>query len=417
MYKLILALGIFILQGISLTVYAQETNCDQLQSVQNVLSCALQNHPDIRQSQIGLEQGKSLQGIARQRPNPELSSQDVIGNSSTNGNLSYMEFNLSQTLELGGKRKARIQNAKAETNQRKVQLLATREQVYIKTLLSLYRIQQIQTELGVLKDSLKSFDRIEKQYRARSALNPEQKASLSIFEIASSDYQLRKAPLEAELDREKRSLEFTLGRPFNPRPELLPKSQRNWPKIEEKRLLSPASGSEIESARAELNLAKSKHKVAQSNAWPDLKAGPTFLRQPEGASNYYNAYGVNFTLPLPLFNRNQAGKNFATQELSKIQVLNEATEKESRNQREYFFKRYQGSVRAIQSQLSPSDLNKKHNEIESLFDQGLLPGTFVIEIHRQIVDFTKSRNEQELAAIESLAHFYALEGRLFEEKL
>lgn len=47
----------------------------------------------------------------------------------------------------------------------------------------------------------------------------------------------------------------------------------------------------------------------------------------------------------------------------------------------------------------------------------LLPGTLVVEIHRQVVDFTKSQNEQELATIESLVRCYAFQGPLFEENL
>ena len=63
------------------------------------------------------------------------------------------------------------------------------------------------------------------------------------------------------------------------------------------------------------------------------------------------------------------------------------------------------------------EINRKHKEIENLFDRGLISVSLLIEAHRQLIDFTKSKNDQELNAIEALARTYALDGRLFQEPL
>jgi hypothetical protein len=57
-------------------------------------------------------------------------------------------------------------------------------------------------------------------------------------------------------------------------------------------------------------------------------------------------------------------------------------------------------------------LSKKRKEIETLFNQGLLSGRVVVEIHRQISDFVKTQNEQELSAIIALIRYHALDGKL-----
>ena len=118
----VLILGLIFLQW-ALPVHAGTVDCDRLRSVQDVLSCALENHPEVRQAQIGLEQGKSLYGIASQRPNPELGSKTVFGSSPGNASYLYTELNLAHTMELGGKRGARLEKARSESTERGAKLL------------------------------------------------------------------------------------------------------------------------------------------------------------------------------------------------------------------------------------------------------------------------------------------------------
>lgn len=393
-----------------------DVNCDDLKNVQDVLTCALKSHPDSKIADASLEQGQTLEEVAGQRPNPELNSQAVLGNSPESGQFSYVEFNLAHSFELGGKRGSRIAGAQAELEQRRASALGTREQVYISTLLSLYRVRQLQSELEVLQGALDSFEKIEKQYRARPTLSPEQTASLRIFEVAAGDYQLRLAPLQAALDKELRALELALGKPFIPRPAVLPEQRKTWPKLSESELTQTITGSQVQLSLSNLRYAQAQLDLAQANSWPDLRIGPTFQNQNQGVSSF-NAIGLNFTILLPVLNANGAGRAYAYQGLNKAELGLQAVKKEAQDQREYFFRRYQGAVRALETSISPRELDKKHDEVEKLFYRGLLAGSLMIEIHRQILDYTKSQNEQELAAIESLARLYAYQGRLFEEKL
>ncbi|MBC7690250.1 MAG: TolC family protein [Methylotenera sp.] len=386
-----------------------------MKNVQDVLSCALKVHPESRLAESSLKQGESLEEVASQRPNPELNSQAVVGTTRAGTQFSYLELNLAHNFELGGKRGARIERAQAELEQRKASALGAQEQVYTGTLLALYRIRQIQSELEVLKIALTSATRIQKQYHSRPRLNPEQTASLRILEISEGDYKLRSAPLEADLDRQLRVLELALGKPFEPRPELLPARKKSWPVVSESKTSEPVVGSQVQSASAELKLAQAQMGVAQSSAWPDFKIGPTFETQNQGLSSF-RAIGFNLSLPLPIYHLNGAGKAFANQGMSRAELGLDATRREAQYQRDYYLKRYQGAVKALTTTLASGDLFKKHNEVERLFDRGLLPGTLMVELHRQMIDFTKSQNEQEIAAVESLARLRAYQGTLFKEQ-
>jgi outer membrane protein TolC len=385
-------------------------NCDALRNLENILTCALVHHPEIQTAEISVQQGSALKDAASTWLNPDFSSQVVFGRTASQ-QMTFVEFNITQPIELGGKLGARKQFAESQTSQRLAEQLGIQEKVFIKTLTTLFHIRQLQDLLRVLDDALDSFEGISKKYRARPILNPEQRASLSLFEIAANDYALRKSPLQAELDRDLRFIEYALGHHFDPRPDLLPKTKSNWPKINTAQIdQQSVENAQVHLAQAELKLAQARQTLAQSLAWPDLRIGPTFLRQPASATNYFNAYGFNLQFPLPVLNRNTAGKAYAEQDIRKNQIRKQAIEKENRDERAFHLTRYESAVSAL-TKVKPN-VTQKHDDIEKLFNQGLLSGTFVTEVHRQVFDFTKSRNELELAAVESLAYIYAFNGDL-----
>lgn len=391
--------------------------CDRLVGPQDVIQCALENHPDIVQAQATLAQSDSLEGIAKQRPNPELSTKLVYGNSSGD-TLINAEANLAHVFELGDKRSARIEKTEAERKGVAAQVLSVQEQVYLDTLLALYRISQIFSELDAVQDALETFLRIRNQYLLRPKLSPEQQASLRIFEIALGDYALKKVPLEVDLDRLKREIEFSIGREFQLTRALLPKRKEKWPTLLISELRQPPGGSHIESFRATLWVSQADLSVAQSNSWPDIRFGPSISKNTQGPFTY-TAYGVNLSLTLPLFHLNGAQRSHAQLGIEKAERNLSAHQKETADQREHLFYKYQQTTQALQSSWvsTQTQMVQKHREVESLFRRGLLPGPLLIELHRQALDFKKIQSEQELAAIDALARFYAIQGRLLGEKI
>lgn len=389
--------------------------CDALRNYTAVIQCALENHPDIREGNVALTQSESLGEVAKQRPNPELASRVVVGESA-NTSILNTTLDLAHTIELGGKRDSRIEKAQAQQKQTQANVLAVKEQVYISTLVSLYRLRQIELELTALDDALETFNRIRKQYKARPKLNPEQQASLRIFQTAAADYLLRRDSLKTESDQHKRTIEYATGKYFSGSTELLPSSKENWPTLQESDLKRSPQGSRIQSAQADLSVAQADLSLAQAQSWPDLKIGPSAERQTQGPFTYY-AFGANLSLPIPLFHSNQAGRAYARQGIEKSEIALSANAREVMDQKEFFFKKYESAVKALKNSMSLQEANSNHEEVEKIFNRGLLPGTLLIEVHRQVLDFTKNRNEHELSAIEALARFYALQGKLLEEKL
>jgi cobalt-zinc-cadmium efflux system outer membrane protein len=383
--------------------------CKDLSSIKGVLECALERHPIVRDASLIKDEATATVGVARQIPNPEVNNQTIWGGE-RNGRF-YTELNFAHTIELGGKRSARIKRAEAEVQSGEATKVEARETVYLGTLVALYRLRQIQEELAAIDDALKTFARISKQYRSRPKLTPEQSASLRIFEIAEREYRLKRAPLEAEIDMRNRDLELAVGRQLETRPSLSPPHRRVWPALPG---VTDQGGAKLKAARAVLQKTTAEVDVARGNAWPDLKIGPTVTIQRDLGQNY-EAYGMNFTLPLPLYHRNAAGESLAQKSREHASMDLEIAKRENEDQSGYFKRRYETAVNALKYASTTDDLLKRHEDIERDFNRGFLNGTVVVEIHRQISDFLRSQNEQELAAIESYVRFNTLQGHLPED--
>ena len=389
--------------------------CNRLTSAQDVIECALSNHPEAQRARLSNLQAENLESAASQRPNPEVAGKSVFG-SSLGDNVANHELLLAVPIELGGKRGARMEKALAEKDTVAASSQRSREEVLLETLHALYRVRQVKAELHTLDEALETFGRIQRQFRSRPRRTPEQEVSLGVFDIAEGDYQLRKAALETELATHIREIELAIGRDFQPLDNVLPAKRKSWPNLAEKAAASAFKGSAMNSARAGLKLAEAELSVAQSLSWPNFRVGPAFESQTSGPFTF-QTYGVNLVFELPIFQINGGGRAVARTGLDLAERSLSLKERELSNQRKILLIKYENSVKAVEASFSHTELEKKHRSTDALFARGIIPSSLVIEAHRQIVDFTKNQNEQELSALEALWQIYVLEGRAFEEKL
>lgn len=404
-----------VLIGILITACAQAAfasqACESFNTPKDVLECALDSHPDLVRGKGSLKQAESFGDQAAQRPNPELSGRSVFGKNEGEGVTSH-EINLAHTFELGGKRSARMDKASAEKELVSSEFLKTKEEVYISVSKILYRIRQVHAEIRTIDEALSTFERIQKQFKIRPRLAPEQEVSLSVFQLAEGDYKLRKSTLESEENALERSIEVAVGKEFpHGKESILPPPQKNWPEIQLGN--GELKGSDLKLAVSELKSAQAEMELAKGASWPDLKLGPSIQSQSQG-SNQYLTYGVNLTLPLPLYQVNGGGRAVASAGLMRAEQSLELRKRELSQQRKILINQYQRSSKALKESVSLPDIEKKHKSVERQFERGVISSSLVIEAHRQMVDFTKSQNDLELSALESLWRLRALDGSLFE---
>lgn len=391
-------------------------SCQTIQTYKDVIVCALENHPDVIRATNADKQGAMLDGIARQRPNPEFVGKSIYGGGSGE-NVSTTDVDLLHTFELGGKRDSRIRQAESEKQLLSIDVDRTKAEVFSQTQSNLYRLRQLKDESAILDESLSTFSRILKFFKARPTLSPEQEASYGVFQLAEGDAELKKAGLTSQIREIERKLSLAIGKTFVAKSEFLPPPREAWPKIandgSDRQI---ASGADMKSALASLKLAQADLENAKSLAWPDLKLGPSFEKQTQGGLST-NAFGLQLSLPLPLYQTNSAGRSYARIGVEKAQRETEIRKSALEAEREILFNRYNDSLAALNRALNIRDLEKKHKNLEGLFNRGLISSQLVIESHRQLLDFVKTRNEHELIATEALARIRAIDGANLLENL
>lgn len=393
---------------------ASDAQCASLSSVQDIVGCALQSHPDVKRAEAALSQGDELESQAKQIPNPELDSKATYGKQ-LGDTVINAEVSIAPIIELGGKRSARVQKARAEQEKTAIELQKVRNDVYISTLLALYRLRQVQSESRLVDEGLSTFSKIQRIFKSRVKLAPEQLVSLNVFQLAEGDYRSRKVLLSTENETIVRSVGVAIGQPFVTSSTVLPKRKSSWPDVSTLTAEGPLNGPRIKAVRADVKTAQAELELAKSAAWPDLKIGPDFELLTEGPFTY-QTYGFVLSMPIPLFNVNGGGKAVAYKGLDRAQVDLQASYKELASERSVLVQKFKSATEALKSFDSLADIERKHEDMESLFQRGLVPSSLVIEAHRQILDFTKSQNELELSAMEALLKIYALDGNLLEEK-
>lgn len=392
---------------------AMNPPCVSVKSAQDVLECAVSNHPDVQVSAANLKRDQALKKIAKQVPNPEIEAK-VLGGHEGSDAVVNTEINLAQTIELGGKRKNRFKQAVATANLTQAELLESKELTALNAVLSLYRLRQIRSELAALQEGMATFHSIIGQFKGRPRLTPEQEVSSTVFKLASDDYNLKKAGLIQEQTSLLKFLELATGLPVSTIQKYLPPRKSRWPKFDSYQ--GGGRNSALAKTEAQKAIAEANTKLAKSNAWPDFKLGPSFETQ-SGIPGNNTVVGGNVSLALPILSTNRGGIDFAKRDTYRANLTHELTFIKNENERQRSLLRYRTALQTLVQLKSNGSFQTEHKNMESLYEQGLVSSSLVIETHRQIYEITAAINEQELTAVDALWRLYILDGSLADAKL
>ncbi len=390
--------------------------CKSLLGYQDIIKCAVEKHPTVMATENSLSRSQISEKIATQRINPELNSKTVFA-SAQPGSDRDIEITLSHTFELGGKRASRKERAETETQSIKTLAEKTREDVYIDTLLALYHAKYIQAQLDILNRSLRIFQTIGKQFRGRSKLTADQEVSLNIYDLATADDAMKIATLSTQFDFIKKELEKSVAQSLQLTKQFLPPDRKAWPNSEPLMKNSDVSkGLSFRLAKADLTLSEANLNLEKSLAWPDLKVGPTYQNQIQG-SEHSDMWGFSLAMGLPIFHANGAGRAFAQAGIDRSMMFLRITESQLEIDRKFEIERYKNVIETLSKLPSVIQVDTRSKKMEALFNRGIVASSLVVEAQRQIFEFTKSKQEQELQAIEALAKIYSIDGRLNEMEL
>jgi len=389
-----------------LPVRAQGQDCI-LKKSQDLLDCALARHPEIQEADISLERDQMLKKIARQRENPELESRVVSGD---DGETLQTEATLLHTVELGGKRRARIRQAQVQGKLASINFKRTQEEIAMQVVLTAHRLRQIRTEKRLTRENTETFNTIIASYKSRSILSPEQQVSLSVFEAGKQEMAFKTAALAGEEGELMNNLVIATGATAEEINRVLPGEKKKWPSFSEKE----DTESSVESqAAAELELATENVKLARSGAWPNLKLGPTVETERLLGDNSILA-GGSLQIPLPILSHNRGNKAYAQLEEKRARLHYDGVRGKTELIRQNAHYRYKLALQAVR-QTIPS--TKSHENMDELFHRGLVTTSLMIEAHRQNLELAELRHARELEALQSMWELLILDGRFSEGTL
>ncbi|MGE4108232.1 MAG: TolC family protein [Bacteriovoracia bacterium] len=393
--------------------YADVPCKERIESYQDVIACAETRSPEIQSAQLELEKAKASVGAAGQWRNPEFSAERAQGHLGDEYR-SETGLSLGIPIELGGKISARTAVAEGNVGASEARLFEARARVRAQTLLRLYRLRQAYHEQEIIDEAIGTFSKLVAQYSKRPNLSPEQQVSSSVYQLSKSEYILKRSETSDEIASLDAYFKLNLGFTAEQLKKYLPASPKAWPSLQSSKAmgLSPRQRvlqAEVDTANAELSLAKSE-------AWPTLTVGPSVKMQLE-AGQSANLWGVNMSLPLPLFSLNGGAKATATAGVMLSEARLQVGVRDQALRREQLVRLYDDSVKVLGGSSSHEEIEKRHSDAERMFARGIIPSALVIEAHRTSLDLERSRHERELKTLEALLEIYTLEGTILETNL
>lgn len=384
--------------------WASDANCEKIATYHDFFECSLQRHPEFEASRLKVREGDAIREQALQWENPSVNMKTVTGKQAGE-NVGDTEVDLTVSVSQLWTRGAKKAIGEADKKIAEIDSLSNLLTVKRQLIKDLYRFRQVDSELSLVKEALDAFDRIKTQYRGRLARGPEQEITLNLVELATSDYELRKNHLTIEKSEIIARLKGLWGPTFEFKKEYFPPERLNWPEVPS--IQNMAQNFESRKSLAETEKAMAEQSLARRESWPQVSAGPSLIRTTEGPTQV-SSYGVNVNVSVPIFSLNGGSRKLADVRYEQSKLLSDYANKKAQLEKEIVLQKYRSAVDSLKKSTASDDVIKKHNRIDGLFRQGLASGSIIIEAHRQIIEYTESQHEHEIAAIDAYLEIKAL---------
>ncbi|HQS46496.1 MAG: divalent cation transporter [Rhizobiales bacterium 24-66-13] len=290
-------------------------------TLSQALASALAANPRLTATErdIGIAGGRSIQAAALPNPNLSLEVENAFGTNSYQGlDLAETTLQVSQLVELGGKREARIAAANAGVGAARWESEALRLQVLAETTAVFVAVLSAQRRLDVLQTQVGAIERLAPLLQNRVQAGASSPAEISRARVAADLAKVEMDRAKAALSTSRRELALLMGlseakfgpvkgnlAKVNAPPPLqriLKASQEN-PQLTRFTALKAQRSAELSGARAK--------------AIPDVTLGVGYRHYNETVDS-----GMVFSLsvPLPLFDQNQGGIIEANESLRKAEA-------------------------------------------------------------------------------------------------
>lgn len=291
------------------------------------LALALTEHPELAPFawQVRAGEARILQAGLRLNPELGLQVEDVLGTGNfSGGREAQTTLQLSQAIELGGKRTARRNVAsraraitQSEYELKRVEVLGDVTQRFIQVVANQHALDLALTNRQLADDALRTVR--ERVTAGKGSALEERKAQLA---LARGELLVEGARHELSAARKKLAVSWRNTNPVFDRAEADLFARQAVPLFEE--LLARLSESpEILRWVSEKKLREAEIKLTDARRVPNVTVGGG-VRRLEGPGNEALVFGVS--MPLPIFDRNQGGAAEARALLDRTEADQKAAE-------------------------------------------------------------------------------------------
>ncbi|MGE3262652.1 MAG: TolC family protein [Bacteriovoracia bacterium] len=386
--------------------FAQKNDCSKIANYHDFYHCTLERHPRMSLTVEKRREGEAALSKSGQWINPAITLKSVGGSlagESSGSTEVDVSFPISQLWTRGSQKAV----GSAEKRLAEVEADVSLSDLKKELLKDLFRLRQIEDDYEMVNETLDTFGTIQKQLQGRRARGPEQEITLSLLQLASSDYQLKRNHVQVERGEIFSKLKAIWGNDFEVKRNYFPPIRDRWPEIN----AGTTSGHSLalQKSIAESEKASAEYSLAKFDSLPTIAIGPSLERSTSGPQRTWS-YGFNVTASLPIFSWNGGGKDLARSRAIQADLESSYTEKKFQYEKDVLVQKYKSAVESLAKGSGRQDIKKKHHQIDSYFKQGLASGAVVIEAHRQIGEYMESQHEHENAAIESYIELMTLTG-------
>ncbi|MFG1281836.1 TolC family protein [Xanthobacter autotrophicus] len=287
----------------------------------SALARALAANPRLTAAErdIGMASGRDRQAAALPNPNLSLEVDNAFGSSSYQGlDLAEQTLQISQLVELGGKREARMAAAGAGTSVARWEREATRLQVLAETTAAFASVLGAQQRMHVLQTQADAIARLHPLLQQRVETGASSPAEISRARVAGDFARVELDRARAALGTARRELALLMGLPDAKFGRVTGNLLRIHVPPPLPRLLKEAQGNpQLTRFTAVEAQRRAEVRSAQAKAVPDVTLGIGYRHYNETADS-----GMRLTLsvPIPIFDRNEGNISEAREALLKAEA-------------------------------------------------------------------------------------------------
>ncbi len=230
---------------------------------------------------------------------------------------------ISQVIDVWAKRSARVRAADLGIEWRRLRVDDALREIIYAVRASFAEVEREQAEVLLAQTISARYEETVRLSRARNKAGEISDIDFQKIELEGLKYQNAVIDGEAELDLARQKLAAVLGLPSAqelPGRAFTPVTPRTAPQLEPlvKRALEERP--DLRAARKGVELTDAAIAAARREAYPDIAVGVSYTHSEFTVSgDNANTLGLNVSLPIPVFDRNQAGVARARLEASRIQ--------------------------------------------------------------------------------------------------